>query len=595
MGLLACLFSIVAALPSDGPPPPTNLLVLYVDDLNVDLRLPGVQTPHIDALEARGVRFDRAYAAHPLCTPSRIALLAGQYTHHTEAVANDYAGPPFEVNRVAYLPRLLRQSGYWSARAGKVFHFPQAGCFDVEIDEPDDPWIVKPLLPHIPNSGGTIYGGPFLNGPDGSLGKMQDTKNADAAIAMLGTAAAQLAATGQPFALWFGLQATHDPFIYPEAYGALYDTSMVPPLPVGEQTLPWKSAVNKASWSTHWFYDPAWGATVAERRAQALLAYFRCISFIDAEIGRVLGRLEALGLAESTVVVLVSDHGWSFSEHAHIGKLKGFDEDIVAPLIIAAPALPSSCGQLVATPVSQVDLYPTITELLGVRAPAGLDGTSLVPLMLDASVPHPPAFYTSHHESGFNLVRHVVQRDAGTGEVWKLAAWEADDSIPQVHQLYNLSADPGEYVNLHLAPSAQAKVAELRGALLAVGLLGPLARNFGIGTAGALGVPALTWSGPPVPGAEGLLMLGNAAGAPTIALLNAGLSGYDWGSSPSLFVVPQWSFVVPLPQDGLSVEVLLPEGAAFHELPLGVQLLHHDLAAPKQIAMSRGLSLFLSY
>lgn len=587
--LLACCLSGVGGCADDAP----NLVVVYVDDLDSCWELPAVVAPNLHALAGQGVRFSRTYASHPLCIPSRTSLLAGQRTMRTQVFSNTDGLPPSPVNGVPYLPERLHAAGYHTAGVGKVFHYDQPEYWDEFYNFSDDPWVVKPTIEHTPFSTTLVFGGPFLNAPDGSLGKMADTKRVDETRKLLQEGKARLDATGQHFAIFVGLEATHGPFIYPEKFLAEYDPSDVPPLPDEETSTDWKSAVAKEAYSTEWYYDPAWGETEAEQRVQALLAYFRCLTYVDEQIGRVLSTLHQLGLEDDTIVVVVSDHGQSFSEHAHIGKTTGYDEDIVAPLIVAVPWLPSTHGRQVFTPVAQVDVYPTLMELLGLEAPAGLDGTSLVPQLLDVQAPHPPVFYTTDEEWGFNLTRYVVKRDESTGEIWKLGAWEHDDLIPQMNQLYDLTADPGEYANVYTDEALTTKVAELRQELTGVGLLGPRARNFSVGIAGGNGVPALTWSGLPALGAQGVLELGNSSGAATPGLLAVGLSG-DYPSVKSLAIHKPLLLFFGLPSDGLSLRVTLPTGALFQELPIGLQLVELDAAAPCGLSRSRALSLFLS-
>jgi hypothetical protein len=250
-------------------------------------------------------------------------------------------------------------------------------------------------------------------------------------------------------------------------------------------------------------------------------------------------------------------------------------------------------GQGVSTPVSQVDIYPTLMELLGLAAPGALDGASLVPLLADVDAAHPPAFYTSDEHFAFNLTRYVVKRVPGSGHIWKLAAWERDDTIPQMHQLYNLTLDPGEYTNRIMDPHFPALIAGMRDDLRAVGLLGPSSRNYSVGAAGTAGVPALTWSGVPALGARGDLLIGNSSGTSAPALLVIGLSGLYPGPK-SLSVTDQISVLLVVPPEGLSLASTLPAETIFDELPVGVQVVQFDTAAPKNIARSRGLSLFLS-
>jgi iduronate 2-sulfatase len=597
--LLTAIVSDTTPAPGQGPPPTQsapNLVFLYVDDLNTDIDLPSVGTPNIDLLADRGVRFTSAYASHSVCNPSRVSLLSGQRTNHTQVVFNSYAPPSPEINGVPFLPCLLRDAGYYTVKSGKVFHFGQPACWEEFYSFADDPWIEKPSPP-----GGTgfvplIFGGPFENGPDGSLGKMEDTKSTDKALQLLEEARSRLDATGQPFAVWLGLRATHNGFIYPERFLADYTESDVHPLPIEETTEDWKDDVNQASYFTPWTYVETWGATEEERRVQARLAYFRCIAFVDEQIGRVLDELVTLQLESSTVVVLVSDHGVSFSEHSHVSKTRGFDEDIRAPLVLAVPDLVETYGQVINKPVEHVDLYPTITQLLGIETPAGLDGRSLVPLLQDPQLPHKPAFYTTEEDFAFNLTRYVVAKDAVTGEHWKLGAWENDDQIPQVHQLYNLTTDPGEYDNLYTDPMLAHKVIELRAYLTGVDLLGPGWRNYGSGLAGTLGVPSLTGNGPPVLGEPVSVDIGNSSGVATLGAALIGLSGVYPGSpgSTSFTVQAQIVRFVSIPANGLSVPFSLPSGPAFHELPLGIQVLQIDPGAPGGVSISRALAVLLS-
>ena len=587
--LLACCLSGTGGC-ADGAP---NLVVLYVDDLNSSWELPVVVAPNLHQLALQGVRFSRAYASHPLCIPSRTALLAGQRTLHTQVFSNTEALPPSPVNGVPYLPERLHAAGYHTAGIGKIFHFDQPEYWDEFYNFADDPWVAKPTIDHIPVSAGVVFGGPFLNDPNGSLGKMADTKRADETRKLLQEGKARLDATGQPFAIFLGLEATHDPYIYPEKFLRDYAPDDVPPLPDEETSTDWKSAVALEAFATTSFYDPAWGETEAEQRIQAVMAYFRCISFLDEQVGRVLSTLHQLGLEDDTIVVFVSDHGTSFGEHAHLGKTTGYDQDVVAPLIVAVPWLTSTHGRQVTTPVAQVDVYPTLMELLGLEAPAGLDGTSLVPQLLDVHAPHPPVFFTTDEEWGFNLTRWVVARDDHTGAIWKLGAWEHDDDIPQLHQLYNLTADPGEYSNRYTDAALAPKIAELRAELAGVGLLGPLARNFSVGVAGATGIPELTWSGVPALGAPGVLELGNSSGAAAPGLLTVGLSG-EYPTAKSIAIEAQLSLFFALPPEGLRLPLTLPTDAIFDELPIGMQLVQLDAAAPCGLSRSRALSLYLS-
>jgi iduronate 2-sulfatase len=589
---LCCCLVPPATAQVSPPGSPWNLVVVYVDDLDASIELPALHTPGIDALAARGVRFTRAYAAHPVCNPSRAALLAGQLAHHTQVAFNTDPLPPDGVNGVAWLPRRLRDAGYHSVGIGKIHHEPVPGCWDELHDFVDDPWVPQPPIPHGLLAQGMVSGGPFMNGPAGELGQAADWKRTTRALAELVEGKQRIEQTGQPFSLWLGLTATHDPFIYPEKFLAHYDAADVPPLPPEELAVDWQQDVCPQAFQVGSFYDPQWGATAAEQRVQALLAYYRCIASVDEQVSRVLGRLQALDLSESTIVLLVSDHGYSFSEHAHIGKSCGFEEDVVTPLVLAVPSLPGTHGQAVATPVSQVDVYPTLMELLGLPEAGPLDGESLVPLLLDTSAPHGAVHYTTDENFGFNLTRYVVRGEPSGTALWKLGAWEHDDDIPQVHQLYELSSDPGEYSNRYLEPGLAGTVSELRQELLDVGLLGPGWRTCLHGKPGAAGVPAIAWDGAPVLGGACTLQIGNPTAARAAAVLHVGFSGVAVGTRS--LVLPAAALPLVVDEAGLSLPVLLPLEPALHEVPIGLQVVLQDATAPQGYALSRALSVFLS-
>jgi iduronate 2-sulfatase len=568
-----------------------NLLFIYVDDLNTDIDLPVVSTPNIDNLAARGVHFRSAYAPHSICNPSRVSLLTGLRTVNSHCVSNGYHPPALELQGLPYLPCRLKDAGYFTSEVGKVFHHDQPGCSDEAFSFISDPWVSQPT---DPSGGGSfvIYGGPFLNGPMGTLGKIRGTKATDKTVKLLEDGALRFLQTGQPFSIWLGYQMTHSPFIYPERFLDDYTAGDVPPLPEGEAGS-WKESVNTESYTAPWFYDEAWGTTEDERRIQAQLAYFRCIAHLDEQVGRLLDTLDALQLTDNTLVVFVSDHGFSFSRHDHVGKSTGFEEDARAPLIVAAPGLLESHGGSVVKPVDHVDLYPTIVELLELEPPVGLDGASLVPLLKNPAAFHPPAFYTTDEEFAFSVTRYVVKQDTVTGDIWKLAAWENATYVPQVHQLYNLSTDPGEYSNLHTSPDLVEKVAELRQHLLEVGMLGPRWRNFSGGQAGTLGVPALKMSGLPVLGGEVILQVGNSSGVTAPGVQIIGLGG-AYPVFTGIAVQQTVTQVIFIPAEGLSIPYVLSDDPALHEVPIGYQVYQLDPGGPGGLSISRALSVFQS-
>ncbi len=593
LGLLSVVIMVMPRSAADPPATPPNLLFIYVDDLNMDIERPGLVLPGFDALAARGVRFTRAYASHPLCGPSRASLLAGQRTVHTETASN-YSKPPEEgINGVPYLPRLLRNNGYYSVAMGKIFAHVGLGktCWDESYDFQDDPWIQKPT-PAAPYP--SIHGGPYLNGPDDSAGKMRDTKSTNRAIHALIQAKDRIAHTGQPFSLWVGFRTTHEPYVYPERFHGLYTDGDVPALPAEEATGAWKQDVDPVAYTTPNYYDAIMGVTEEQRRLETRKAYLRCISFVDEQILRLLNALDGLGLAGTTTIVLVSDHGLSFGEHGHVGKSTGYEQDIRSPLFIASPALEGSHGKQCDRPVEHVDLYATLAELFALPTFPQLDGKSLVALLQEPTLESGPAFITADLYSGFNLARYVVSVDPETGHVWKLGAWEKAKAFSQVNQLYDLTADPGEYHNLYTNPQWSGKVTALEDLLFGADMLGADARHYGGGLAGTLGVPQVDLSPDPKLGVAATLTVSNSAGAATAVVITMGFEGrheFVFGGVQLNDAAVAISAIAPA--SGLSASVTIPSHPSLDEVPISVQAFEMDAGAPQGVSISRGLALLL--
>jgi arylsulfatase A-like enzyme len=366
-----------------------NVLFLIADDLNNMLGCygdPHVRTPNLDKLAARGVRFDKAYCAYPLCGPSRNSMLTGLHPNSSGIHGNSQIFRQTIPSHIS-LPQAFRHEGYLAVRIGKLFHYGVPGS--IGTDGHDDPasWEIE----FNPAGVDRLVEEPkmFSLAP-GNLGSAlswyaSPSKDALHTDAILASDAAWVlersaARKDRPFFLAVGFFRPHTPFVAPkEPYFGYYSEAKMPVVKgvMEDQTdIP----------------APALGSRKKEEenltddlRRQALQAYYASISFMDAQVGRVVDALDRLGLSENTIIVFTSDHGYHMGEHGLWKKQSLFEESARVPLLIVAPGV-SQRGGVAASPVSHVDLYPTLTALTGVKAPGNLQGQNLVPMLKDPAV-----------------------------------------------------------------------------------------------------------------------------------------------------------------------------------------------------------------
>jgi uncharacterized sulfatase len=416
-----------------------NVLFIAVDDLSTRIGCHGaahMRTPHLDALAARGVRFDRAYCQYPSCGPSRASVMTGLRPQTTRVLDNKTHFRDTIPDAVT-LPQWFRGRGYIAARAGKIFH--QDNPTHIGTSGPDDPlsWdeVVNPrgrdkdeehLLtvhtPALPLPDQMAY-----LAADGEDGEQTDGKVADAAIALLRKH------KGRPFFLAAGFYRPHMPSIAPKRYFEMYplESARVPRLPEGyRQQVPAAALASTPVW-------PNFGVSEAQAR-ECVRAYEATVSFVDAQIGRLLAALDDLDLAERTLVVLWSDHGYHLGEHGLWRKNSLFEESCRAPLIIAGPGVAK--GGVVTQPVEFVDIHPTTCAAAGLPLPDGLEGVSLLPLLRDpaAAWEERPAFSEVHFKD-------VPGRSVRTAR-WRYSEWGHEGS--EGSELYDHANDPQELVNL---------------------------------------------------------------------------------------------------------------------------------------------------
>jgi choline-sulfatase len=461
----ACLaLSFALALASAGfgaAAPRLNVLFLISDDLNTLLGCYGdseAKTPNIDRLAARGVRFDRAYCTFPLCGPSRNSMLTGLYPNSTGILANGQIFRQTIPEQVS-LPQALRQQGWFAARVGKLYHYGVPNS--VGTDGHDDPasWEaefnpagVDRLEEHpkifslVPGQfGGTLS---WYASPKDDVYHTDSLLADDAAWVL-----ERCARPGhRPFFLAVGFFRPHTPYVAPRRYFDLYPRDhmrVVEGVTADQADLP-AAALGS--------YKREQDALTDDLRREALQAYRASISFMDAQVGRVIDALDRLGLSERTIIVFTSDHGYHTGEHGLWQKQSLFEESARVPLLVVAPGV-SRAGSAAATPVSHLDLYPTVTGLAGVTPPGNLQGQSLVPILRDPSQPGRGWALSQVARGGAN--NRFYGYSLRTAR-WRYTEW---DEGRQGRELYDHEADPRELTNLASAAGSEPVVAGLSATL----------------------------------------------------------------------------------------------------------------------------------
>ena len=445
--LLALLGSSSAAADASRP----NVLFLISDDLNQLLGCYGdplARTPNIDRLAARGVTFERAYCQFPLCGPSRNSMLTGLYPNSTGILRNAQIFRQTIPSHVS-LPQAFRLQGYFAARVGKLYHYnvPRSvgtnghddlGSWELELNPAgvdrleEEPHIFS-LIPG--QFGGTLswYASPKSDRyhTDGMM--------AEDAAWVLERCAKQ---NHRPFFLAVGFFRPHTPYVAPEdpyfGYYPLSKMRVVENVEEDQADLP-DAALGS--------YKREQDKLTDELRRQALQAYYASISFMDAQVGHVVDALDRLGLADNTVIVFTSDHGYHTGEHGLWQKMSLFEESARVPLLIVAPNV-AKPGTVAKAPVGLIDLYPTLAELCNVPAPENLQGQSLVPMLKDVSVQGRGWALTQVTRGGTARVPRYFGYTLRTPR-WRYTQW---DEGQQGRELYDHQVDPGELTNLADSP-----------------------------------------------------------------------------------------------------------------------------------------------
>lgn len=474
LALVGVLLSCGTAEEPDRP----NILFIAVDDLRPELGCYGadhVVSPNIDRLADEGLVFDRAYCQSAVCNPSRASLMAGKRPDTLRVW--DLSTDMRSVNpEVVTLGQHLKNHGYHSVGIGKIFHNnnPDPATWSepkLYIDGyPFDPDAVyrgeegirgqeerKARLLEAGTDRIDQFGHWYLKAqatesvdvPDSAY---FDGAQTDVAVAKL----SELAQREDPFFFAVGYYRPHLPFNAPQKYWDFYDRDQIPlasnpDLPTGLPVMAINNLRELRGYTD--FGDlvhPTEGSLGEERARQLRHGYFASVSYVDAQIGKLLNALKDLGLDDNTIIILWGDHGWKLGEHNSWCKMTNLEIDARVPLILKAPGRTLQ-GSRTAALVEFVDIYPTLCDLTGVPAPDDLEGTSFTPLIEDPSRPWKKAAFTQFLREGIWLapdgveyMGYSVRTDRFRYTEW--VDWQTGDL--KATELYDHDVDPLETTNV---------------------------------------------------------------------------------------------------------------------------------------------------
>ena len=423
-----------------------NVLFIAIDDQNDWIGAmeghPLAKTPQIDRLAKRGTLFLNAHCQAPLCCPSRTSLLLGVRPTTTGVYGLNPSFRSLEQwkDRVA-LPQHFQAHGYRTLTTGKIYHgdpgSPELRRKEFDLWGPGGGIGVTPEKKLIGNT-------PMGNHPlmDWGVFPHRDEDKGDYQVASWAVEQIKSARKDEPFFLATGFFLPHVPCYATQKWFDLYpdDDRVLPLVKAGD-----RADTPRFSWYLHWNLPEPRLKWVQEHEQWRNLvrSYLACTSFVDSQVGRLVDALEEAGLANNTIIVLWSDHGWHLGEKGITGKNTLWERSTRVPLLFAGPGISPDgrCRQ----PAELLDIYPTLIDLCQLSARTDLEGISLMPQLKDATTRRERPAITSHNQGN-----HAIR-----SENWRYIHY-ADAS----EELYDLQNDPHEWENLINHPQYAATVAE---------------------------------------------------------------------------------------------------------------------------------------
>ncbi len=443
--VIACFL----AIPTQNADAKPNVLLVAVDDLNADLGCYGhplVHSPNVDRLAKRGLRFDKAYCQYPVCNPSRSSFMTGLYPEQTGVLSN--AGHFRNKHpKLISLSQHFMKHGYFAARVGKIYHYgvPLMIGTDGVDDKPSWNKVINPIgidrteLDAVTSLRKGSYGGTLS-------WRIVDSKDEDHTDGQGALAAIKLLEenhpdkTGKPFFLAVGFYRPHTPYVAPTHHAKHYPLSKINPVlekPGDRDDIPLAALHDR----------PNQRELTVEQKREVIQAYYASTTLMDACLGRVLKALDRLKLADNTIVVFISDHGYHLGHKGLWQKSDLFEGSDRVPMIVSVPGM-KNAGQSTASLAELVDLYPTLSDLCGLPKPDHLKGHSLVNVL-----GNPKA---TVREAAFTVTRIRKRmpgqkgRDRLLGHTIRTERYRYTEWADGKHgiELYDYDDDPEEITNL---------------------------------------------------------------------------------------------------------------------------------------------------
>lgn len=406
-----------------------NVLFITIEDLRVDVlgcyNSPVVKTPNIDRFAQKSVLFNRAYCQFPVCNPSRSSFLTG-LRPDTIGILDNVKSLFHENPNIVTLPAIFKESGYYTARLGKIFHgtgeHDDPNAWVETFDLGDDEIAKKGTGRNLTN--GKVEWCRWL-ASEGNDRNHSDGKIANKAIELL-----KKKRRGS-FFLTVGFHRPHDPFVAPKKYFDMYplDEIIPPTVPSGAHEDP--DVIYGSEWKK------AFDAFTENEKKEFLRAYYACTSFVDVQVGKVLDAVDQLDLWKDTLVIVMGDHGYNLGEHNWWNKNVLYDHSCRVPLMIYAPGETAE-GKRCQSFVESLDIFPTVTDMCGLTPPDNLEGLSFRPLLRNPALDWKAAVYSQ-------VQRGDIKGYSVRTKRWRYTEWDYGKAGSQ---LFDHNNDPHEYYNL---------------------------------------------------------------------------------------------------------------------------------------------------
>jgi arylsulfatase A-like enzyme len=422
-----------------------NILFIAVDDLRPELNFYGatqIKSPNLDKLAEESLIFTRAYCNIPVCGASRASLLTG--TRPTRHRFIDYnTKKDEEMPGISSLPMIFKNNGYTTISNGKVYHHlnDDSKAWDEIWQSKLDNYVLESNI--ALGKEGITRGMPFENA-DVEDEAYKDGEIAAKAISDL----KRLKEGNRPFFLAVGFMKPHLPFNAPSKYWDLYkrEDISLPENYLQPETTP-SEAFHSFGELRHYAAVPKKGPVSDEMAKELIHGYYACVSYMDAQVGKVLDELETLGLAENTIVVFWGDHGWNLGDHMLWCKHCTFESSLRTPLLLKVPG--KTNGETTRAITEYIDIYPSLCELAGIELPTHLEGESFVSLLNGE---------TRNKDYAVSKFKDAVTLIKGTQFYTE---WTDDKGISYARMLFDHASDPLELDNLAEKPEQKATVEQL--------------------------------------------------------------------------------------------------------------------------------------